>query len=489
MIRYAIALALAAACLASPAFATPTSPYVRGICPDTVAVDERIECGDLTVPENRGKPDSRTLSLPVMIFHSRSAAPAPDPVIFLPGGPGGSSVANKHSGKQNPFIETRDYILLEPRGAKMATPALDCPGINAVKGEISAGHHRTDADAILIKAAAKCRADLTGQGIDLDGYTSAETAQDIEDLRVALGIGQWNVIGHSYGTRLALTYLRDHPQGIRSVLLDSVLPPEANFDESATANLWRALHVVFDNCATSSACHAAYPHLPQDFAALIEHADRAPLNTAPSIRGSDNKPVTSSGAEVVDAIYSALHNPDQIGQIPAIIEGALAGRTDKLAALIKDNQGPSSFTWGLRLSIWCAEEMPFEKPSLVEAQTSADWGLGGIDERTASVGMCQAWHVAAADAKEAAPVVSDVPVLVMSGEFDPDTPPDWGRSLTKTMPNARVVLMPGRSHGAGFNRCGGTIELAFINEPKAALDTSCALSMRGADMADGIDPN
>ncbi len=78
-------------------------------------------------------------------------------------------------------------------------------------------------------------------------------------------------------------------------------------------------------------------------------------------------------------------------------------------------------------------------------------------------------------------MVSDVPVLVMTGEFDPDTPPDWGRGLINHMPNAQVVLMPGKSHGAGFNRCGGTIELAFIADPKAPLDTTCALKMRGAD--------
>ena len=477
MLGYAIAFTLAASLVALPASATTAPVYERGACPTTVASDENIECGTLSVPENRHKPDSRQITLPVMIYHSRSSSPAPDPVIFLPGGPGGSSVANKHSGKQNPFLDTRDQILLEPRGARMAMPALECPRINAIKGEISAGRHRQDADIVLTQAAAACRADLTGQGIDLDGYTSAETAQDIEDLRLALGIVQWNVIGHSYGTRLALTYLRDHPTGVRSVILDSVLPPEANFDESASANLWRALHVVFDRCATDNDCHGAYPELARDFASLITRADKTPLKTTRAIMGSDNRPVVIGGAEVVDAIYSALHNPDQIGQIPAIIEDAYAGRTDQLAALVKDNQGPSSFSWGLRLSVWCGEEMPFEKAALVEAQTSPAQGLGGIDERTASVAMCKAWNVAAADPKEALAVVSDVPVLVMTGQFDPDTPPDWGRGLISHMPNAQVILMPGRSHGAGFNRCGGTMEVAFINDPKAPLDTTCALKI------------
>ena len=476
MVGYGIAFALAASLLALPALAT-TPVYQRGTCPAAVAGDENIECGNLYVPENRHKAASRQITLPVMIYHSRSSHPAADPVIFLPGGPGGSSVANKHSGKQNPFLDTRDQILLEPRGAKMATPALECPRINTLKGEISAGHHRRDADSALTQAAAQCRADLSAQGIDLDGYTSAETAQDIEDLRLALGIAQWNVIGHSYGTRLALTYLRDHPAGVRSLILDSVLPPEANFDESASANLWRALHVVFDRCGTDSTCHGPYPHLALDFAALLARADKTPLKTAQPVMGSDNKPVVIGGAEIVDAVYSALHNPDQIPDIPAIIEDAYAGKADTLAGLVKDNQGPSGFSWGLRLSVWCSEEMPFEKPALVEAQTAMSQGLGGIDERTASVAMCKAWNVASGDAREALPVTSDVPVLIMTGQFDPDTPPDWGRGLIANMPNAQVVLMPGRSHGAGFNRCGGALEMAFINDPTAPLDTTCVLKM------------
>ena len=454
--------------------------YEKAACPVAVAADEKIECGKLTVPENRNKPGSRTITLSVEIFRSRSATPAPDPVIFLPGGPGGSATRQK-SGKNNPFLDDRDYILLEPRGAAYSSSPLNCPEINAIKGEIAAGHHAKDADAVLTQAAAKCRADLTTQVIDLDGYTSAETADDIDDLRQALGIKQWNVFGHSYGTRLALTYLRDHPDGVRSVILDSVLPPEADFDESASANLTRALNAVFDGCRVNPACARAYPSIAGQFYSLVDRTTVQPLTLTPAIMGSDNRAVIADGAVVVDAIYSALHNPGQIGQIPAIIADANNGKTDRLAALIKDNQGPSNFTWGLRLSIWCGEEMPFEDSSQVEDQTSPGWGLGGIDERTASVAMCKAWNVAAADPRENLPVKSDVPVLVLSGEFDPDTPPQWARAMAANLTHARFVLMPGQTHGAGFNRCGGTIEPAFLRDPSAPLDTTCVLTMPTAD--------
>ncbi len=463
--RYAFLIAFGLMAATPAAAAT----YQKAPCPVTVAPNEAIECGKLTVPENRNKPNGRTLDLAVEIFKSLSATPAADPVIFLPGGPGGSAARQK-SGVNNPFLDDRDYILLEPRGAKFSSVDLECPKINAIKGEISAGHLTPKAaDMALAAAAADCRAGWVAKGVDLDGYTSAETADDIDDLRQALGIKQWNVFGHSYGTRLALTVLRDHPDGVRSVMLDSVLSPEANFDESAIANFKRPLRGIFDACAADTVCNSAHPHLQRTFYALVGAAEKAPLQLATPIIGSDGAPVTVNGAVVADAIYSELHNPPQIGAIPAIIDDAAHGKTDSLAALIKDNQGPSNFIWGLRLSVWCGEEMPFEDPAKVEAQTAASQRLGGLDERTASEAMCKAWNVARADAREALAVKSDVPILILSGEYDPDTPPDWGLALEEGDPNARAILFGGQSHGAAFNRCGGQIETAFLRDPTIYL--------------------
>ncbi len=478
--RYAFLIALGLMA-ASPAAA---ATYQKAPCSVAVVAGENIECGKLTVPENRNKPNGRTIDLAVEIFKSRSATPAADPVIFLPGGPGGSAARQK-SGVNNPFLDDRDYILLEPRGAKFSSVDLECPKINAIKGEISAGHLTPKAaDNVLASAAADCRAGWVAKGVDLDGYASAETADDIDDLRQALGIKQWNIFGHSYGTRLALTVLRDHPDGVRSVMLDSVLSPEANFDESAIANLKRALDTVFDQCAVDATCNAKHPHIRDTFYALVARADRTPLTLATPIMGSDNKPVTVNGAVIVDAIYAELHNPPKIGAIPGIIDDAAHGQTVELAGLIKDNQGPSNFTWGLRLSVWCGEEMPFEDASRVEAQTATSEGLGGIDERTASEAMCKAWKVAPADAKEALAVINpNVPVLVLSGEYDPDTPPYWGRAILNGLPFGRVVLFAGNSHGAGFNRCGAQIETAFLRDPKGVLNADCAAHLVGADFA------
>lgn len=471
---------------AIPSSGAPLSTVVprfeRAACPVDVAPGERIDCGVLTVPENRRKADSRGIRLPVMIFRSRAAAPAGDPVLFVPGGPGGSAVAGRKSARGNILLEDRDFIVLEPRGARHAQPALECPATNALKGEIAAGRLRSDAArAELAKAATTCREALTASGVDLDGYRTEAVADDIEDLRKALGYEKWNLLGLSYGTRVVLTVLRRHPSGIRSVVLDSVIPPDVNFDEVATTNLQRALNLVFDGCAIDRDCSAAYPDLRRRFADLIARADRQPLPLSLDAAGTGGRPAQIRGAEVVRAVYAALHSPQAIPQIPRIISSAAAGHYEELTPLVRNNQGPSSMSWGLRYSVWCADEAPFERADRIAAQVAQTMGLGGIDEGTASPDVCRAWNVAAAPAIENEPVESDVPALIFSGEFDPDTPPDWGRQLIESMPNALFVELRGGSHAAGFSPCGGQITMAFLRAPGSALPIECALKLRGVD--------
>jgi pimeloyl-ACP methyl ester carboxylesterase len=486
-IHLAPGLALLASLTLAPSGAggqQPDSPrFERGRCPAGTATDERIDCGVLVVPENREKAGSRLIRLPVMLFRSRAATPAPDPLVFVTGGPGNSNVARRRSGRQIPFLDERDYVVLEQRGAREAQPALECRAVNEIKGAVAAGRLAGQAaDAALVKAATACRQALVSEGVDLDGYTTAASADDLEDLRLALGYPAWNLYGVSYGSRLVLTLLRRHPPGVRSVVLDSVLPPEVNFDEVAAVNLLRSLNLVFDGCAIDRECGAAFPNLRTQFAALVSRADREELPV--KIEGPGGAgPVQVRGAQVVDALYAALHDPGMIPTIPRIIDEAASGRYESLSGLVKGNQGPSSFTWGLRYSVWCSEEMPFEDAPRVASQVSPALGLGGIDEGTATPAQCRAWNVKAAPPVENEPVASSVPALIFAGEFDPDTPPQWGRQVMRGLSKAYSVEMRGHSHGASFNRCGVEIVTAFLRDPLSPPPVGCALGSAGADFA------
>ncbi|WP_346245921.1 alpha/beta hydrolase [Sphingomonas rustica] len=455
----------AAALLASPvamAAADPAPRFEKAACAIPVAADEKIECGVLIVPEHRGKKGSRTIRLPVMILRSTASSPAPDPVVYLPGGPGLSSIDGRTTGKGNPFLAERDQILLEGRGNKFAQPSLACPELNALRAA-GAG------DGEQLAAAARCRKTLVAAGVDLDGYSSAEAADDLDDLRRLLGIRHWNLIGFSYGTRLAQTVLARHPDGVRSVVLDSVLPIDINYDEVAAAPLRRALNLVFDGCESDPACTARHPDLRGRFAAAVARADRE--GTA----GPGGRLLR--GRDIVDALAIGLQQPQNIPALPKIIDELAAGRAGGLAPWLQPQR--SEFNWGLRLSIWCGEEMPFEDPARMAAQASPALGLGGANGRTATPELCAAWKVKAADPIANVATRTDVPVLILAGEFDPVTPPAWGRRLLRTMPNARFVLIPGQVHGAMFNRCGGQLTIAFLRDPNAPLNADCVAKLTG----------
>jgi len=440
--------------------------FEKAACPVPVATGESVDCGLLIVPEHRGSIHTRTIQLPVMVFRSTSANPSPDPVVYLPGGPGLSSVDGRTSSKGNPFLAERDQILLEGRGNMFAQPSLACPELNALRT-------RSASEPEQLSAIARCRAVLTASGIDLDGYTSAESADDLEDLRLLLGIRQWNLIGYSYGTDLAQVVLARHPQGIRSVLLDSVLPIDMNYDEIAAATLQRGINQMLDSCAANPLCATRSPNLRIRLAALIARADSVGL------RSDDGR--TLRGRDIVYAIAATLQQPSKIPELPRIIIDAADGKLSGLMPLLVEST--SNYNWGLRLSIWCGEKMSFERPELVAGQVAPTLGLGGADARTASAEMCAAWHVAPTDPSAHRQVESSVPALILAGEFDPVTPPAWGRSLLKKMPNARFVLVPGQSHGAMFNRCGGQLTLAFLHDPSAPLNLDCIMKSVGVDFS------
>jgi pimeloyl-ACP methyl ester carboxylesterase len=458
-------------------------PHFEGnACPDPIAKEEKVECGTLTVPENRSLPKTRAIHLPVVIFRSHAASPPHDAVLFMTGGPGGSSVSSLPSSADIIFLKDRDYVVLEQRGARKADPALECPEVTRTKVEINSGRLKgAEAVRSLAGAASECRSHLVAQGVDLSAYNSAATAADIEDLRRALGYDKWDLYGISYSTRLMLTVARDFPNSVRAMLLDSVLPLEADFDEVSASNLLRALNLVFDRCAVTTECAQAHGHVREKFFELVQRADRDPLPLSISAAEAGGKPARIGGAEVVDAIYAGLHRTNTIPNLPAIIDAASKGEYEHLTELVKQNLGPSGMAFGLRYSVWCREEFPFEDRTLIASQISPALGFGGINLGTLPPEVCDAWNIPAAPAIENQPVASSVPTLIFAGEFDPDTPPAWGEKLVGPLSHAYFVEFRGRSHTAGFFRCGQEIAFEFLRTPDRAPAMDCLLSMRGAD--------
>ena len=243
--------------------------FIPAPCPFIPAADQAegstINCGFVAVPENRTRPHRRLIQLAVAIFKAPQAPTRP-PLLFLGGGPGSfvlDDFGPRVSGSlARDLTAGRDFVMFDQRGVGFSEPALDCPELQDLKYRAIESHPtRAQEDDDEVEAAFACRDRLLGSGIELAAYNTAASAADVNDIRRALGYGQIDVWGLSYGTRLALAVERDFPEIVHSLVLDSALPPSVNQLVDRAANAERAFRVLFDGCAADVACASAYPDL------------------------------------------------------------------------------------------------------------------------------------------------------------------------------------------------------------------------------------
>jgi pimeloyl-ACP methyl ester carboxylesterase len=445
----------------------------------------RMQCGYLSVLENRGKPDGRRIRIFVMRAPAVSATPRPDPIVYLSGGPGGAGSFEAASMVKHGLNAEREVIFVDQRGTHRAQPRLSCPaweqfGYDSVALPFAADSTAA-ADAALIKA---CRDDLTAAGYDVAAYNSTENAADIAELKAALGIAHWNVYGVSYGSKLALIVLRDHPQGVRSVVLDSVSPPTNNIAEtwwSAPASSFKA---IFAACAAQPACASAYPGLEADFVATVRRLDGTPAVVAVKDDRGASVPVNIDGFTFAYVLIMASERGDVAG-IPKLIAQTSRGDYGALAATYLAMRGPHEFVGlggdGLALTVFCAEHANLTTEAATLARSKA--ALPAFPERVLKVQPkqgrlfveCPAWNVGKAAPAVGAPVVSDLPVLIMEGAFDAATAPEWVDLVTPELRNAQVVPVPFTGHAVlGQSNCAVAIMSAFLDDPAKRVDATCA---------------
>ena len=421
-----------------------------------------------------------------------SLTPKPDPIVLLAGGPGGSALFERNNAKG--WNLERDVILVSQRGTLKADPFLNCPEIDAFFERMP---HLVSTDAATVEqsgvATRACHDRLAGEGWDLSAYNSAENAADIADLRVALGIGEWNVYGISYGTSLALQLLHDHPEGIRSMVLNSVLPPQVNLVDELWPTAAEGYEALFDACAAEAACNGAFPNVRAEFTKLVNDLTKQPRTI------SIIDPATGQPAEMVVDGYKladlagpegSLGNANARARIPSLVHNLAAGDgTEAAAALLAKKEAAGAAAgltgYGLMFGVVCSEFVPFTNPE--QATRRAKLALPNFPDPVLSLppqiptifSDCKLWDVKPSGQPARQPVRSDVPVLLVSGSLDSVTPPSFARIVASTLPNARNLVFPGGGHGvAGYSpECFSTIMANFLNQPKD-FDDSCLKSVR-----------
>ncbi|NDJ52634.1 MAG: alpha/beta hydrolase [Chloroflexi bacterium] len=429
-------------------------------------------CGFLTVPENRAdSANTNRIDLAVVVIRAPFGSPEPDPIVYLSGGPGSSALLD-FEGDPEGFVESgymdnRDLILVDQRGTGFSEPTLNCPEVE-------------EAEEDQFAAFEACRDRLVADGVDLAAYNNDENANDIADLITALGYDQANLYGVSYGTRLALGVMRDHPEVVRSAVLDSVFPHDVDVPLDEAPSLIEALEVMYDLCAADAACNAAYPDLEARMLQTVAQLDAAP--------GVDPDGFDVDGAALIDATYQALFaGADGVPLVPRMIYDASEGDFNALLSLYEvvgftrrayqDGEDRSD-SEGMYHSIICQDEFAFVDVNTAEQQNQASLPPELANGAFAGVldiyDICTIWDVGQAPAIENQPVVSDIPTLILNGSLDPATPASWAERAAQTLSSGYYFEFTTGSHSlTSFDACAIDLMAQFFEDPSSSPDGSC----------------
>ena len=437
--------------------------------------DDSIVFGHLRVPESRERSDGRQLALAVVILKATGAQPQPDPVMYLPGGPGVSGIRRLEVFRDHPLRQERDIVLMDFRGLGYSEPAL-CPDLGRGFWTLLASQ-TTAEDLIQAKVAhfLACRETLVEAGVDLGAYHSAAIVADLDDLRRALGASAWNLYGVSYGTRIALTYLRDRPEAVRSAILDSAVPLGTRHMLEVATAYQRTLAGVFQACAGDPVCHDAAPRLEERFRSASRDLQREPLVVPmASMKSGSGLPGDAFTVDFHDmhlAFHQLLYNRESYPILPLLVD-AFAERDvialGNLLGRFSDRLDRFSFGHFILVSrhdngIYLDDPIPGDQ-DLVR----------GLSYLMADIAAAQAWQSPMGGSEEMVPVRSDRPVLILAGEMDPITPPTYGVIAGRTLPNSQVLRFPAVGHSVSFSTiCARDIAVAFIERPDQAPDSGC----------------
>ena len=438
--------------------------------------------GYLEVPENRAVNNEKTIKIPVYIFKSRRATPKKDPIIYTVGGPGATTMPSAQYMKYYKYLDDRDFILIEQRGNYYAKPHLDCPEWSqAVSQSNLLDLKGISSDSILMKAAADCRKGLVKKGIDLNAYNTNEIAADINDLVNVLQIEKYNLLTISYSTKIAQVLMRDYPERIRSVVMDSPLPLAVNYDEESVENLLETVHTLLSDCEEDDACNAAFPDIKKRFFDYLKDKTNHPLERAvynPNSKKEENFYI--KGKDLI-TIFTSASTAD-VGNVPfeihKILNNDLTLIKEQLSGLFTTpviNDGI-----GMRLSVWCAEETPFVAEEIIQKETTRYAEVSGLSPAVFEKNICTVWGVKKVADIENKPVSSAIPVLLINGAYDNETPPKWAAQMMKNLKNSYHIIFKGWKHTPTTNwqnQCAMEAANIFFNNPTVKPKPNCLSSI------------
>ncbi len=443
-----------------------------------------VECGYVTVPEDHAQPDGPQIKLAVATLRSFSDRPAPDPVIFLQGGPGGAAilpVLNNVGLLQLlvPALQSRDLILLDQRGIGLSVPRLGCEPLDDLYLQVVPGSQSTTFTAQSLELLRACHDQFVDMGVKLAAYDTPQNAADVALVAEKLGYEQVNLYGISYGTRLGLTVMRDYPNHVRSAILNSVLPLNVELASEDAANMQQSVEAVFAACTADLLCNWAYPDLESVFYTIF-----ADLNTQPlpiKIEEADDRVFNFDldGDTLMTTLFYMLYTPRTISAIPSIIYGLNerdASQYIDFVPLPQLSDPAASGSEIMSLSVMCNDFAPFIDRAHVNDSVPLPFQNMGIFN-SPRFGLCSDWQTSTPDPLGDIAVHSNIPTLILTGSMDHVTPAVWGERAAATLKNGYVYEFPHQSHGV-MGDCADSILTSFLSDPLTPPLGSCSAQER-----------
>lgn len=463
-------------------------------CPFTVPEGESAQCGRIFVATGPTPLDGSMpagFHLPYVVLPSLTQPVAADATLFVDGGPGQATLTAGYGDSDSalsswwefsrPLRQGRDLILMDARGTGLSEPSYDCPELDRLADEVGGPGKaipQAEIDAREDAAIADCGNRLAATPTGLGALGTAAAADDVAALAAALGLERVNLYAVSYGTRVALEVMRRHPSLVRAAVLDGVQPPQVNAEEEAVDLTRRAFGRLFTACARDAECRRAYPRLDRDAMGLFDRLRSRPL-TVEYVYGP---PEVISLERILTGLMQGMYNAAEIPLLPAMLNRAADGETEPLLDYLAEPIfARGDIAEGAALAVSCREEWATARPEAVTLSLTVAGVFREVRTGAPAAGRCPAWARAGlldklppADAELREPVYSGTPALLLSGAFDPVTPPEWAAVARAGLSRATELVFPAGGHIVSFdNACAHDAVALFIANPTDTAPPPC----------------
>jgi len=430
--------------------------------------NENIDWYNLSVPENYDNPNGKKIKLAVTVLHSLSTT-TNNPVIFLQGGPGGSTISGLWRWLGHPLRKTSDIILIDLRGTGFSEPSL-CPDLGNKFFEIlSKNQNPAKDEKDKVNLAIDCQQDLIDRGIDINSYNSFSVSKDLNGLKNVLKINKWNVYSVSYGTFLAQEYAKNFPDDIKSLILDSSIPNISEYYEKNTSNYLSSLNKLFLECKNNPECNREFPDLAKVYFSVIKELEKKPITVKVDKKNLKSGQFTYNSEDFKIAIHQSLYQKKMIEVLPLLIYQFHERNQDVLSALAGVFSVALSLDYGTYYCFSCNEALA--NSNIVNFNKNAKLNPdlnGGLSFYKSDFDVCKAWNRISKTKNKSFNYLKNnkYNTIIFSGEFDPITSPAFADETASNYNKSRVISANSFGHAPSFSETGNKILYNFLNNSK-----------------------